>query len=83
MAIHKIVDIEENVWSPMFGLKGKVDATIQTRGRRYSHEPVRTRITPLELKTGKSTQNMSHRAQTSLYTLLLADRYGNLSTFII
>lgn len=34
-----------------------------------------TKVMPLELKTGKSTENVSHRAQTSLYTLMMTDRY--------
>lgn len=35
-----------------------------------------THPTPLELKTGRSTQVMEHRAQTILYTLLMEERYG-------
>ena len=31
---------------------------------------------PLELKTGRSTQVMEHRAQTLLYTLLMEERYA-------
>jgi DNA replication ATP-dependent helicase Dna2 len=34
-----------------------------------------THPTPLELKTGRSTQVMEHRAQTILYTLLMEERY--------
>ena len=74
-ALHKVIDIEENVWSPMFGLKGKVDATVQVKHRHASGR-MDGKLVPVELKTGKSTQNASHRAQTSLYTLLLSDRYG-------
>lgn len=69
-----MLDIEENTWSPMFGLKGKVDVSLQTRIRRKGK--VESKVTPFELKTGKSSLNMSHRAQTALYTLLLSDRYG-------
>lgn len=31
---------------------------------------------PLELKTGRSSQVMEHRAQTLLYTVLMEERYG-------
>ena len=33
-------------------------------------------VAPLELKTGKSSYALEHRAQTLLYTLLMSDRYG-------
>ena len=38
-----IVDIEEWIWSPRFGVKGRVDMTLKTPGG----------IKPLEIKTGK------------------------------
>jgi DNA replication ATP-dependent helicase Dna2 len=75
MVVHKVLDIEENVWSPMFGLKGKIDATVQVMHRNTQGKML-TSLAPFELKTGKSILNMSHRAQTALYTLLLSDRYG-------
>lgn len=31
---------------------------------------------PLEIKTGRAVAGMEHRAQTMLYTLLMAERYG-------
>ncbi|KAG0333074.1 Tripartite DNA replication factor [Podila horticola] len=74
LSINKILDIEENIWSPTFGLKGKIDATVQVvlRGGRNDGA---TLTVPLELKTGKKSKVMSHRAQTMLYTLLMTDRY--------
>ncbi|KAJ1919842.1 DNA replication endonuclease-helicase Dna2 [Mycoemilia scoparia] len=86
LAVHKVLDSEEFVWSPRFGLKGKIDITFQGRigvpsnqtfldnnleSKRYS-----TKVYPLELKTGKTTRNRGHRAQLVLYTLLLSDRYN-------
>lgn len=49
----QVVDIEESVWSPLYGLKGKIDASLRvaTRGRGGP----RTSVMPFELKTGKST----------------------------
>lgn len=74
MSINKLLDVEEKVWSPVYGLKGMVDATVQVVVKDGNGD--RTVTVPLELKTGKS-QNAAHKAQTALYTLLLSDRYGN------
>lgn len=75
MCINKLLEVEEKVWSPMFGLKGNVDATVQVRLTNGADETTLT--VPFELKTGKHS-SAAHRAQTSLYTLLLSDRYGEL-----
>ncbi|KAF8982827.1 Tripartite DNA replication factor [Haplosporangium bisporale] len=74
LSINKILDIEENIWSPTFGLKGKIDATVQVMLRGGPNGDT-TLTVPLELKTGKKSQVMSHRAQTMLYSLLMTDRY--------
>ena len=91
LAISKLLDIEEDIWSPTYGLKGKIDATVQgiildpvgTPSGYGKKLPLaglqRTRTStplPLELKTGRSNAGMEHRAQTLLYTLLLSERYG-------
>ncbi|KAJ2717211.1 DNA replication endonuclease-helicase Dna2 [Coemansia spiralis] len=70
VAVSSILNIEENVWSPKFGLKGKVDMTVVAR---YTAQGAL--VVPFELKTGRNTENAQHRAQLVLYTLLLADRY--------
>jgi len=72
MCVSKLLDVEEHVWSPMYGLKGNIDATVQVTiadGRRP-----RTLTVPFEVKTGKNP-SAAHRAQTALYNLLLSDRY--------
>lgn len=74
MSITKLLDVEEHVWSPTYGLKGNIDATVQTV--MQDEEGERSLTVPLEVKTGRNTSNSSHRAQTALYTLLLSDRYG-------
>lgn len=61
----RVVECEAMIWSMAFGLKGKLDAIMSIDGHRF----------PLELKTGKRTDSVAHRAQTTLYCLLLADRY--------
>ncbi|KAJ1890741.1 DNA replication endonuclease-helicase Dna2, partial [Kickxella alabastrina] len=71
VALSKILDIEENVWSPKFGLKGKVDLTVLAQ-----YSAAGAMVEPFELKTGRITQNTSHRAQLVLYTLMLSDRYN-------
>ncbi|KAF9141112.1 Tripartite DNA replication factor [Mortierella sp. GBA39] len=81
VCINKLLDIEENIWSPMFGLKGKIDASIQVvlktvnSNNAVSDAPAQTLVVPFELKTGKKSNVLSHRAQTMLYTLLMTDRY--------
>ena len=73
MSINKLLEVEEKIWSPRCGLKGNVDATVQVSLDDGSNQ--RTLTVPFELKTGKH-QSAAHKAQTSLYTLLLSDRYG-------
>lgn len=72
VCVSKLLDIEEHVWSPLYGLKGNIDATIQVT-LKNKHEQ-RTLTVPFEVKTGKNTSE-NHQAQTMLYNLLLSDRY--------
>ncbi|KAK0450380.1 DNA replication factor Dna2-domain-containing protein, partial [Desarmillaria tabescens] len=80
LAIPKILDIEEDIWCPSYGLKGKLDATVQatiSETKPPFHKPVITDgPKPLELKTGRAMAGMEHRAQTMLYSLLAEERYG-------
>jgi len=68
-----LLDVEEHVWSPTYGLKGNIDATVEIA--LNDEEGLRRLVVPFEVKTGKH-QSAAHRAQTALYTLLLSDRYG-------
>lgn len=74
LSINKLLEVEEHIWSPMYGLKGNIDATVQVTCREDEME--KNLVVPLELKTGRRDTSQSHRAQTALYTLLLSDRYG-------
>lgn len=74
-AINKLLEIEEHVWSPMYGLKGNIDATVQAQLLLPTEQSPRNLIAPLELKTGMKDNVDAHRAQTALYTLLLSNRY--------
>ncbi|OAX37312.1 Dna2-domain-containing protein [Rhizopogon vinicolor AM-OR11-026] len=83
LAISQLHDVEEDIWSPTYGLKGKLDATVQaviaesTIDKYVKKEPqLSIHIMPFEIKTGRSVAGMEHRAQTMLYTLLAAERYG-------
>lgn len=72
MCVNKLLDVEEHVWSPMYGLKGNIDATVQVTMREG--QTSRTLTVPFEVKTGKNA-TANHQAQTVLYNLLLSDRY--------
>lgn len=72
MSVTKLLDVEEHVWSPMYGLKGNIDATVQVTMKDGNQR--RTLTVPFEVKTGKNA-TPSHMAQTALYNLLLSDRY--------
>ncbi|KAL6800118.1 DNA replication factor Dna2 domain-containing protein [Trichoderma sp. SZMC 28012] len=72
IAVRKLLDVEEHVWSPMYGLKGNIDATVEVAMLDGKQSQVLT--VPFEVKTGKHA-NSNHMAQTALYTLLLSDRY--------
>lgn len=69
-----VSDIEESVWSPVFGLKGKIDASISVAPGGVGDL---SRSVPLELKTGSSKgfSGVSHYAQVVLYMLLMSHRY--------
>ncbi|KAA8497789.1 DNA replication ATP-dependent helicase/nuclease DNA2 [Porphyridium purpureum] len=66
-----VLTIEENVWSPVLGLKGIVDAVVEAECDGVPY------LLPLELKTGGSSgvRGSYHRAQVILYCFLVADRY--------
>lgn len=67
--VASVLDVEENILSPMFGLRGLIDVVIEaqlTNNQRY--------VVPMEIKTGR--EFLTNRAQVSLYTLLIRERYG-------
>ena len=61
--ISKVTKIEETIWSPVFGLKGRIDVMVLVGDEEL----------PLEFKSGKARN--PHRAQLGLYTLMMSDRY--------
>nr|XP_012144829.1 PREDICTED: DNA replication ATP-dependent helicase/nuclease DNA2-like isoform X3 [Megachile rotundata] len=64
--ITHIRDIEENIWLPKLGIKGKVDITaeVQMNSRR--------KIVPIEVKTGKPSFSLEHKGQIILYIMMMA-----------
>lgn len=76
LSITNIIDIEENIWSPSYGFKGFLDATVTTRNESTNH------LVPLEVKTGK-LRSVAHEAQGLIYALLLQDRYDIAADFFL
>lgn len=74
--VTKVCDIEENVWSTKYGLKGKIDVTGMVRVYDRRSKKLEDRIIPLELKTGNPNLSSSHAAQVSLYSMMIEDRYA-------
>lgn len=71
IVISKLHDMEENIWSPMLGLKGNVDGLVHVEPHGI--------LIPVELKTGKQSQeygSFEYRAQVITYMLMLMDRYA-------
>lgn len=79
-SVEEILDVEENIWSPMFGIKGIADVSLKATLQGESADG--QFLLPLEIKTGKP--HISHQVQSSLYSLLFKDRYNiDVSSFLI
>jgi len=76
ISLSDIIDIEENIWSPSFGLKGFLDVTVDAYVEKMHA------IVPLEIKTGKY-KSQAHEVQGLIYTLLLSDRYDIFDDFFL
>lgn len=69
--VNTIKDIEDNIWAPSLGVKGKVDASCQVT----IHDQVPRKILmPLELKTGRASFSSEHMGQVSLYSMMMKER---------
>uniref|UniRef100_A0A1I8MZ52 DNA helicase n=1 Tax=Musca domestica TaxID=7370 RepID=A0A1I8MZ52_MUSDO len=74
--ISEIRDIEENLWIPQLGIKGKIDVSVKVqprskRGQITKFTEKQEKILPLELKTGRATFSMEHKGQLILYQMML------------
>ncbi|CAM6090767.1 unnamed protein product [Calypogeia fissa] len=84
VSVQEVVDIEEMVWSPKYGLKGMIDASLYVKMGNMTLGG-EDQIMPFELKTGKATTGYAateHRAQVILYTLLMSDRFALTHLFL-
>lgn len=64
--VDTIRDIEENIWLPKLGLKGKIDVSVEVKINS------KRKIMPLELKTGKTSFSPEHKGQVILYTMMMS-----------
>jgi DNA replication ATP-dependent helicase Dna2 len=62
--ITEVRDIEETVWCPRLGLKGKIDVSVTVNTGKCM---------PLEIKTGKASFSIEHKGQLILYQMMLQD----------
>lgn len=68
--IEHIDDIEENIWIPRLGLKGKVDVSVRVK----KGDTLATM--PLEIKTGKPSFSLEHQGQVILYQMMMSELEG-------
>lgn len=61
-----IKDIEESIWLPSLGIKGKIDVTVEVEIENQQ------KILPLEIKTGRASFSPEHKGQLYLYCMMLA-----------
>lgn len=63
--ITHIHDIEESIWEPKLGIKGKVDITAEVKINS------KRKILPIEIKTGKPSFSLEHKGQIILYIMMM------------
>ncbi|KAM9913006.1 hypothetical protein OXX69_002000 [Metschnikowia pulcherrima] len=79
-SVAEVLDIEERVVSPMFGIKGIADVTL--KANLQSENSKVQLLLPMEIKTGQPY--LSHQAQAALYSLLFKDRYNeDIASFLL
>eukprot|EP00095_Tigriopus_kingsejongensis_P009867 maker-scaffold757_size101632-snap-gene-0.17 protein:Tk09867 transcript:maker-scaffold757_size101632-snap-gene-0.17-mRNA-1 annotation:"dna replication atp-dependent helicase nuclease dna2-like" len=72
--VEEVCDIEENIWSPRLGMKGKVDLTVRVKLHGRDRLGRSSLIMPLELKTGRPSGSAEHRGQVIMYSMMMAER---------
>jgi DNA replication ATP-dependent helicase Dna2 len=81
----KVQDIEESIWSPKYGVKGKLDLTLEVEIKPHAFKNLKLKnkqnpssfqshIIPVELKSGRTTYSIEHEGQVMLYSLLNEER---------
>ncbi|KAG5673320.1 hypothetical protein PVAND_003380 [Polypedilum vanderplanki] len=70
--IGEVIDIEENIWSPNLGLKGKIDATVLVyEPNDFSNSS--SKLMPMEVKTGRASFSLEHKGQLLIYQMMMQD----------
>ncbi|XP_029178736.1 DNA replication ATP-dependent helicase/nuclease DNA2 isoform X2 [Nylanderia fulva] len=75
--ICNIQDIEENVYIPKLGIKGRIDVTAEVKINS------KRKIMPLEVKTGKVSFSMEHKGQVILYLMMMGFRDQDIDTGLL
>ena len=70
--ISEIQDIEENVWCPRLGMKGKIDVTVKVNPPNKFFNSFQ-KLMPLEIKTGKASFSLEHKGQLIIYQMMMQD----------
>lgn len=72
--IETIQDIEENIWVPRLGLKGKVDVSVNVKCRPKNGATKKQSVyMPLELKTGRASFSPEHSGQLIIYQMMMSE----------
>lgn len=75
--ICNIQDIEENVYIPKLGIKGRIDVTAEVNINS------KRKIMPLEVKTGRASFSFEHKGQVILYLMMMGFRDQDIDTGLL
>jgi len=76
-SINNIQDIEENIYIPKLGIKGRIDVTAEVNINS------KRKIMPLEVKTGRASYSPEHKGQVILYLMMMGFRDQNIDTGLL
>ena len=71
LQIIRVLDIEESVWNPKWGLKGIIDLTVEVA--IGDNQFTTKSCMPLELKTGRASFSNEHIGQVGIYSIMMDD----------
>lgn len=77
-SICNVQDIEENVYIPKLGIKGRIDVTAEV-----NISSSRRKIMPLEVKTGRASYSLEHKGQVILYLMMMGFRDREVDTGLL
>ena len=80
--IKQIREIEENIWEPRLGIKGKIDVTADCTIKNTDTGQSNELTIPIELKSGKGNSLIQdHQIQTQLYGMVQSYRHDSEVSF--